>query len=601
MNRWWISLAGYGRKESAGFAAIFVLTLAGVALAALAPWPLKIIVDFLLRNEPLPEQLDWLGLLFSMPVTGALIVLVSATLIIFAGTQAVKIAQSYIERGVGERMMYDLAADIFNHAQGLSLRYHDRQHTGDLVRRITTDTQCVRDLLLGVVVPLLTAMVTLLVFFSVMWSLSPPLTVIALLAAVPLPWMIRLLEPRMAQSTYEHQKIEGGVMALAEQTLSAMPVVQAFDRRSLEVGRFRAMTDRSLRAYLRSIAIQLQFRIGVSASTAVGTAAMLLLGGLQVLEGQLTIGSLLVFLAYLASLYGPVETLAHLGSSFATASARARRVYEVLDSQESVTDRPGSVLLENTDARRSGDVKFERVSVGYESGRTVLQDVTLEARAGETVALVGRTGSGKSTLASLLPRFLDAWEGRVMIGGKDVRDIRLSSLRDHIGLVLQESFLLPISVAANIAYGRPDASHTEILAAAKAANADEFIRDLPDGYDTVLGERGSTLSGGQSQRISIARALLKDAPILILDEPTSALDAETEVLLLAALERLMSGRTTFIIAHRLSTIRHADQIVVLENGCIVETGKHDQLMAMNGTYARFHQTQNASAWQGDLG
>jgi ATP-binding cassette subfamily B protein/subfamily B ATP-binding cassette protein MsbA len=594
MKRWTMTLAGYGRKEPAGFAMILVLTLVGVGLAALMPWPLKIIVDHLLRNEPVPEQLERFGFLFALPVTGALIVLVGATLVLFISNQLVKITQTYIERGVGDRMMYALAADIFNHAQRQSLRYHDRQLTGDLVRRITSDTQCVRDLLMGVVVPLLTALVTLLVFFTVMWSLSPPLTLIALLAAVPLPWIIRLLEPRMAQSTYEHQEIEGGVMALAEQTLSAMPVVQAFDRRRLEVARFRKITDRSLRAYLRSIAVQLQFKIGVSASTAVGTAAMLSLGGFQVLDGQLTIGSLLVFLAYLASLYGPVETLAHLGSSFATAAARARRVFEILDSQDAVEDRPDSVPMYSGGNGRNGDVKLESVSVGYEPGHLVLEDVTLEVKEGETVALVGRTGSGKSTLASLLLRFLDPWEGRVVIGGRDIRDIRLSSLRDHIGLVLQEPFLLPISVAANIAYGRPEASHAEIVAAARAANADEFIRQLADGYDTVLGERGATLSGGQSQRISIARALLKDAPILILDEPTSALDAETEALLLAALERLMSGRTTFIIAHRLSTIRHADQIVVLENGRIVEIGKHDQLLKLNGAYARFHQTQYGS-------
>ena len=594
MKRWYITLAGYGRQEPAGFAAIVVLTLVGVGLAALMPWPLKFIVDYLLRNEPVPEQFDRLGFIFEMSVTGALIVLVGATLFFFAGSRVISIARAYIERGVGDRMMYALAADIFGHSQRLSLRYHDGQQTGDLVRRITSDTQCVRDLLMGVAVPLLTALVTLLVFFSVMWSLSPALTLIALLAAVPLPWMIRSLEPRMAQSTYEYQEIEGGIMALAEQTLSAMPAVQAFDRRELEVARFRKITDRSLRAYLRSIVMQLQFTVGVSASTAVGTAAMLALGGLQVLEGQLTIGSLLVFLAYLASLYGPVETLAHLGSSFASASARARRVFEILDSQETLQDRPGSVSMQSGGNGRNGDVKLEGVSVGYETGRPVLEDVTLEAKAGETMALVGRTGSGKSTLASLLPRFLDPWEGRVVIGGRDIRDIRLSSLRDHIGLVLQESFLLPISVAANIAYGRPDASQAEIEAAARAANADEFIRQLPDGYDTVLGERGATLSGGQSQRISIARALLKDAPILILDEPTSALDAETEALVLAALERLMAGRTTFIIAHRLSAIRHADQIVVLENGRVIETGKHDQLLALNGAYARFHNTQHGS-------
>jgi ATP-binding cassette subfamily B protein/subfamily B ATP-binding cassette protein MsbA len=311
---------------------------------------------------------------------------------------------------------------------------------------------------------------------------------------------------------------------------------------------------------------------------------MLVVGGVLVTRGQLTVGTLLVFLAYLSSLYGPMETLAELGSSFAKASAKARRVFELLDSPEVIPEGSGQLRWRSGDRGGIGEIRFEGVTVGYERGRPVLEDVSFAVRSGESVALVGPTGSGKSTLVSLLPRFLDPWEGRVTIGGREVRELSLSSLRSHIGLVLQESFLLPISVAANIAYGRPGASRAQIVAAAEAANADEFIRCLPEGYDTVLGERGATLSGGQGQRLAIARALLRDAPILILDEPTSALDAATEASLLAALERLMHGRTTFIITHRPSTIRYADRIIVLEKGGITETGTHEKLSHSGGHY-----------------
>jgi len=594
MNRWWIKLAGYGRREAAGLTVMLVLTLTAVGLSLLAPWPLKIIVDYLLIDEPLPEQLEWLEFVVLMPLSSALLLLVGATVMIFAATEATRIVKGYIERGVGDRIMYKLAADIFEHTQRLSLRYHDKHRTGDLVHRIAADAECARVILLGVALPLLTAAVTVVLFVGVMWRLSPFLTLIAILASLPLPWLIRALEPRMSRASLQFQQTEGQLMALVEQSLSAMPIVQAFDRRPAEVARFHAVAAVGLTTYMRSIVTQLQFKIGVSSLSAVGTAAILLFGALEVMRGTQTVGSLLVFLAYLASLYAPMETMASVGSAFAQASGRARRVFDVLDSEEVVEERPGAVDLRKLPETGVGEVRFEHVTVGYEAGRPVLQDISLRARPGEVVAFVGRTGAGKSTLVSLLPRFLDPWEGRVTVGGQDIRDLTLSSLRSQIGLVLQDAFLLPLSVADNIAYGRPDATREEIVAAARAANADEFIRALPDGYDTVLGERGATLSGGQSQRLSIARALLKDAPILILDEPTSALDAETEALLLSALKRLVAGRTTFIIAHRLSTIRHADQIILLDQGRIAERGSHGELLSADGAYARFHRTQYQS-------
>jgi ATP-binding cassette subfamily B protein/subfamily B ATP-binding cassette protein MsbA len=322
-----------------------------------------------------------------------------------------------------------------------------------------------------------------------------------------------------------------------------------------------------------------------------GTGAILWLGASRVLHGQLTVGSLLVFLAYLTILQAQFAVFTKIYTTMQEVSASVERVLEVLGSEPEVSDRPGATPL--TAAR--GHVRIEGVTFGYEADRPVLRGVSLEATPGQTVALVGATGAGKTTLAALIPRLFDPWEGRVLLDDHDVRDVQLRSLRAQVAVVLQDPFLFPRTVAENIAYGRPGASRVEIEAAARAANADEFIERLPRGYDTVVGERGATLSGGERQRLSIARALLRDAPVLILDEPTSALDAETERLLLGALRRLMEGRTTFIVAHRLSTIRGADRIAVLHHGQIVESGTHEELLARGGRYARLHSLQFGTA------
>jgi ATP-binding cassette, subfamily B, bacterial len=407
--------------------------------------------------------------------------------------------------------------------------------------------------------------------------------------------LIRIFDRPMTERVYEHQQLEGEMMALAEQTLTALPVVQAFSREDHEDRRFRSLSQRTHRASLRAVASQTQFGIGVDATTAIGTAVILVIGGVHVLQGQLLLGSLLVILTYLASLYAPLSTLAYLSSGFASAAARARRVFEILDVEESIKDAPGAEPMPARPKGKPGAVRLEEVTFGYEPGRPALQDITLSVQPGEVIALVGKTGAGKSTLVSLIPRFFDPWQGQVMMDGIDVRKIQLSSLRAQVALVLQEPFLLPLSVAENIAYGRPTATRKEIMAAASAANADEFIRKLPEGYDANLGERGVNLSGGQKQRLAIARALLKDAPVLILDEPTSALDTETEMQLLESLERLMAGRTTFIIAHRLSTIQRADRVVVLEEGRIAESGRPLELLAAEGLYYRLHSQQVGSA------
>jgi len=592
MTRWWMRLARYARPHGAGLTALALVMIACVGLDVLKPWPLKIVADCALRGDPLPSGWRWLAGLHGGGAPGPLLAwMASGTLLIFLVAQGLRTVQSYVEAGVGGRLVYDLGADVFEHLQRLSPAFHARRKSGDLIRRVTADSGCARDLILWVFLLAMSSAVSLVSMFAVMWRLNRQLAIVSLLAVPPLWILIRRFSKPMSDLAYEQQRREGEMMALVEETLTALPVVQAFSREEHENRRFMQQSKRTIDAFLRATLSQLKFKVGTASVTAVGTACIMGLGAFRVLDGSLTVGSLLVFLAYLGALYGPMETMAYLAAGFAGAAAGARRVYEVLDCDEAIRDAPGARPLPAAAPGRGIEAALEGVEFGYEAGKPVLRGVSLAVRPGERVALVGPTGSGKTTLVSLIPRFFDPWKGCVLVNGRDVRDCTVSSLRKQVSLVLQDPFLLPATVAENIAYGRPDASRAEIEAAAAAALAAEFIGRLPGGYDAVIGERGATLSGGERQRLSVARALLKNAPLLILDEPTSALDAETEHWLMEGVRRLMENRTTFIIAHRLSTIRSADRIVFLGEGRIFEEGTHDSLLARNGAYAGFCRIQ----------
>jgi len=592
MKSWWLRLAVYARTEQQSLAALVLLMIAGIALTTLMPWAMKLIVDYVLVAKPLPDGFAWVAALpGSGSPAGLLGWLAASTVFLYLATRAVSLVQSYVETGVGTRMVYRLGADLFDHIQRLSLRVHSQQRTGDLVGRITADTTCGRDLVLGIFFPLLTSTVSLVTLFVVMWNLDRSLSLLALLAAAPLPIFMKVLTPRMKERAYEKSRLRGQLMAHVEQTLTALPIVKAFSREAHADKTFRGLSAGILQANLQNRSYQLRYKVAVSAPTAIGAAAMMLLGGFRVLQGSLSVGSLLVFLAYLDSLYRPIVGLAYLSTSFALTAASARRVFEILEADVEVREAPEAKPIPAKILDGRGHVRFLNVTFGYEPKRAVLRNVTFEARPGDKIAIVGPTGAGKSTLVSLISRLFDPWEGQVVVDGMDVRDATLASLRSHVAVVLQDPFLLPVTVAENIAYGRLKASHDEVVAAAVAANADGFIRRLPNGYQTVIGERGATLSGGEKQRLAIARALLKDAPILILDEPTSALDASTEALLLEALDRLMRGRTTFIIAHRFSTIRNANKILVMDAGRIVETGTHAELLKANTLYKRYLKLQ----------
>lgn len=588
MMPWWLRLAKFAAPRWRGLSGVAALMLLAASLQALKPWPLKILVDHVFADRTLPPSLAWLGALPGADTSqGLSAYLAAGTLVIFAATWSVQAAQTLLQSSVALRITYSVGATLFEHLQRLSLRYHSRKPAGDLVRRVTRDSRCARDLVIDVLVPALTSLVTLSVMFLVMWQLDATLTLAALLVVPAITMAQKVFYRPMTQRAFEQQQLEGALMSQTEQTLSAIQLVQAFRREKHEEARFRGTAADTLRAYFRCLAAQLKFQLSVNASTTTGRAAIMLLGGWHVLEGSLTVGGLLVFLAYLACLYEPLQTLSQLSVGLAATEASARRVFEVLDHQDFVaTSGNGG---ESVPAREgAAGIRFERVSFAYEVGHPVLQDIDLEIQPGERVAFVGHTGAGKTTVVSLLMRFFDPTDGRITLGGVDLREMTPEALRAQISILLQDPFLLPVSIAENVAYGRPNATPEEIAAAAHAAGADDFIRRLPQGYATIIGENGATLSGGEKQRIAIARALLKDAPLLILDEPTSALDAATESQLMDSLRLLMRGKTTILIAHRMSTIRHADRIVVFHEGRKVEEGSEQELLSRPGPYRRMH-------------
>jgi ATP-binding cassette, subfamily B, bacterial len=578
-------LLRYARNQRHALVLIVALTLAASALVAAQPWPMKLLVDHVLGQKALPDFLRSVGVAGSgIPLLAAIVI---ADLLLFALNAALDALLAWTWTRAGRRMVYDLAEDLFARLQRRSLLYHQRASVGDTLGRITVDSWSVYQVLEALVVSPLHAVLAMAGMVFLMAQLSPLLTWVSLAIAPFIVGASFLVGKPLRAAARVKREIETRIQSHIQQTLAGIPVVQAFAQEEQEHARLQQYAGVAIAAQQRTALVGSINSLSSGLVMTLGTAIVLWLGAGQVLDGTLTIGSILVFLVYLGSLQAQMKILANTYTTLQTVGANVDRVLAVLQTPPEIVDAPTAREL----PKARGHIQLEHVTFGYEPGQPVLHNISLEIKPAETLAIVGPTGAGKTTLVNLIPRFFDPWEGRVQLDGHDIREVKLPGLRAQIALVLQESVLFPASLAENIAYGRPDANREEIEAAARAANAHQFISRLPRGYDTAVGERGATLSGGERQRIAIARALLKNAPILILDEPTSALDVETEHLLLEALDRLKAGRTTLVIAHRLSTVRRADRVAVLKGGRIEEMGNHDELMARGQLYARFHNIQ----------
>ena len=568
----------------------FVLGLGLVGLASamelLKPWPLKLAVDQIIGGQPL-DVFGWTPDLSTITLGVKLATVVGLLVGVHFLVGFVQLCNNYLTIRMGQDMVQDLRCDLFDHLQRQSLLFHQKWPTGDLIYRIMGDTYAVQTLLMNGVFTTLTSSALLVGMLVVCLRMDVELTLWSLCVIPFLFLAISRVSRKIGDLTTETYLQESQVYTMVERIFSSITLVQAFGREEEERHKFVTESQHSFDRKLALYALQTVYGWLVSGITAAGSALVLYIGVRHVLDGALSTGELLVFIAYLASLYTPLNNLSVTVGGIRGSLAQAKRVMDVLSVDEAVPEKPDAREL----VINKGEVRFADVSFGYSDDKMVLNDLAFTCPGGSTVAIVGQTGAGKTSLISLLLRFYDPQRGAITIDGQDLRDLTVKSLRRHIAIVLQETQLFPMSVHDNIAYGKKQASREEVVAAAKLANAHDFIVNLPEGYDTILGEKGANLSGGQRQRLAIARALLKDAPLLILDEPTSALDAETEALIMEGLERLMTNRTTFVIAHRLSMMRRADTILVIKNQRIHEMGSYDELMAKNGEFARLHAIQ----------
>ena len=570
------------------------LGLGVTALNLLKPWPFKYIVDGILSpvtdaTRPAHEQLQqWFGAMAGPHIV--LVLCLSMVAITFAAG-LVNLFSNYLLIGVGLKALLRIRTELYAYLQSLSLKFHDTRRSSDSSFRVAYDSQSIQTIYNRGFTNLFTSGVMLLATFVIMVKIDARLTLLSLAVVPVIVFLIHYYAKKVRSQSTTIKERESDLLATVQEGLASIRLVHAFGREEHEVGQFRRRAAESLAANMQLTLTSVVSALVVGTLMAAGTAVLYYAGSLHVMEQKLSLGDLLVFAAYLLMLYAPLEQLTHTAWAMEGAAAGARRCFDVLDRPDEVRDEPGAAVL----GRVTGRIDFHNVDFGYQEDRPILRGVDLHIAAGERVALAGGTGAGKSTLLSLVPRFYDPTGGTVLIDGQNLRAVTKKSLRANISMVLQDTVLLSTTVRENIAYGRPDATEEEIIEAARRAQAYDFIMAMPQGFASQVGERGGHLSVGQRQRIGIARAFLKDAPVLLLDEPTSALDGTTEQAVMAVITELMRGRTTLVITHRLASVHHLDRIIVLEHGRVAEEGTGPELLARGGAYAKMFRAGHHDA------
>ena len=568
---------------------IFIAMLVETLMSLATPWPLKIILDNVVGDH---KMAPWLRHLLRPLIEGdskAQIAAVAACLyVVIALLGAIaSYIDNYFTESAGQWVAHDLRMRMYGHLQRLSLGYYNTHQTGTILSTLTTDIQTIQSFASSSTLSIMVDLLTIVCMLGLMFWLNWDFTLIAIAVTPFLLLFVSRFKKSVKSATKEVRKEQSKIVAVAQQGLQSMQVIKAFGQEKTEEALLYDVSEATVSAALKARSIKALLSPVVNITVAICTAIVLWRGAVLIIAHSMTVGELTVYLAYLAKFFKPVKDLATTTNAVAQVTVGVERIREILDTDTIIPDDPDGLEPETL----AGEIEFDHIAFGYDPANPVLTDLNLKIKPGQFVGIVGPTGSGKSTVVSLIPRFYDVQSGTVRIDGQDIRKYKLNDLRKHIGYVLQDTVLFRGTIFDNIAFGRPGATKEEVIAAAKLANAHDFIMAMPLGYDTPVGDRGLTLSGGQRQRIGIARVMVRNSPILLLDEPTAALDSESEKLVIDALEKLMKGKTVIAIAHRLSTIRDADQIAVIQGGGVAENGSHDELMALNGLYAELHRTQ----------
>lgn len=567
---------------------IFIAMVIETTMSLATPWPLKIIIDNVVAHHPLPGWLGWMQntVLDEKKLTLLTMAACSVVAIAIIGSVAGYI-NSYFTESVAQYVANDLRNRMYHHLQRLALAYYDTHQVGKILSTITADVSTIQDFASSTLLSIIVDALTIIGMLSLMFYLNWDFALIALALTPFMVLFIARFKKAVKKATREVRKDQAWMVVVLQQGLESMRAVNAFGRQELEEEKLKKISIETVNAALRARRLKSLLVPVISITVSLCIALVLWHGTTLVLAGIMTVGSLTVFLSYLGKLFQPVQELAKLTNSIAQATVALERIQTILDADTVIPQKPNAKFPK----KLAGEIVFDHVSFSYTTDTPVLRDLNLTIRSGQHTGICGPTGGGKSTVASLIPRFYDTTAGCIFIDGVEIKEYHLNGLRSQIGFVLQDTVLFYGSIRENIAYGKPGATEQEIIAAAKLANAEEFICKMPHGYDTIVGERGMTLSGGQRQRIGIARAVVRNAPILILDEPTAALDTESEKIVMDALEKLMKGRTVITIAHRLSTIRDADKIVVIKDGVVAEEGTHEELIVKNKIYAELYHIQ----------